>query len=68
MVGTLYAAAYSLLVSDFFGVTQDGAKVTAIAIWTFFVIYMKRDDHAYAFQVSYLKTNRCHPETFDFHF
>lgn len=55
LVGTLFAAAYALLVVEFFSGDQDTAKIPAIALFTFAVIYLKKDDHAY--QYSYAATS-----------
>lgn len=55
LVGTLFAAAYALLVADFFPGNADSAKIPAIAIFTWTVIYLKNDDHEY--QYSYAATS-----------
>jgi uncharacterized membrane protein YccC len=56
LFGTLLAAAYALLVADFFSGNDDAAKIPAIALFTFFaVIYLKQDDHVY--QYSYAATS-----------
>ena len=49
LFGTLLAAAYALLVTDLFPGTQDYIKVPAIGIFTFILIYLKSEDHAYAY-------------------
>jgi uncharacterized membrane protein YgaE (UPF0421/DUF939 family) len=55
LVGTLFAAAYALLVADFFPGNDDAAKIPAITLFTFAVIYLNQDDHAY--QYSYAATS-----------
>lgn len=49
LFGTLLAAAYALLVSDFFPGNKDYVKIPAIAFFTYFVVYLRNDAHAYKF-------------------
>jgi len=55
LVGTLFAAAFALLLVEFFSGDVDGAKIPAITLFTFAVIYLKKDEHAY--QYSYAATS-----------
>eukprot|EP00980_Cylindrotheca_fusiformis_P006733 scaffold1400_cov137-Cylindrotheca_fusiformis.AAC.11 len=55
LVGTLFAAAYALIVVDFFPGNEDYIKIPAIALFTFAVIFMKKSDHAY--QYTYAATS-----------
>ena len=50
LLGTLLAAAFALLVADLFpGTQEDYIKIPAIGLFTFFVIYLRTPDHAYAY-------------------
>lgn len=55
LVGTLFAAAYALLLVDFFAGDVDSAKIPAITVFTFAAIFLKKDEHAY--QYSYAATS-----------
>jgi uncharacterized membrane protein YgaE (UPF0421/DUF939 family) len=55
LFGTLFAAAYALIVVGFFPGNKDYIKIPAIALFTFVVIYMMKSDHAY--QYTYAATS-----------
>ena len=48
LIGTLFAAAFALLVADFFPGGQDAAVIPAIAVFSFLVIWMRNAERAYA--------------------
>ena len=47
--GTMIAAAYALIVTDLFPGNADYVKIPAITFFTFTVIYLRSDEHAYRY-------------------
>jgi uncharacterized membrane protein YgaE (UPF0421/DUF939 family) len=49
LVGTLFAAAFALLVVHFFPGNQDYIKIPAITLFTFVAVYLRSEDRSYLY-------------------
>lgn len=49
LVGTLFAAAFALLVVDFFPGNHDYVKIPAITLFTFGAVYLRNEDRPYKY-------------------
>ena len=49
LVGTLFAAAFALLVAHFFPRNQDYIKIPAITLFTFGAVYLRNEDRSYLY-------------------
>jgi uncharacterized membrane protein YccC len=56
LVGTLFAAAFALLVVDFFPGNQDYVKIPAITLFTFGAVYLRNEDRPYKYTYAAVST------------
>ena len=48
LIGTLFAAAFALIVTDYFHGNRDAFLIPAIGVFSFLAIWMRTTEHAYA--------------------